>query len=242
MREFNYKRAHKEWALPQFELLPQQVKDLYTHVQTEYADRNQNAKLGMDWLNPESQALFAAVPPEVLAPAAHVIYALGHWDYKDSGNPAKDNHGGYWKFELLAKQSLIERDAIRDYAKSAAPTDSFMDHKEGTDLDHEEIAQKLSPEFKPLFEVVKVMTVNHKPDPFCIGTKHFKTDSMYLDPRAAPCHTCGRPYDEHTYETAVLVRRLTSQDPRLTEPEQAKLKELVQVLTQYKIDGIAFTR
>jgi len=83
MIEFNYVRAHKEWAQPQFDALPDEVKQLFDDVveiggelkqsgasPVQFPDTNQGREL---------RAKFEAIDSETLANASYVIYRYGHW-------------------------------------------------------------------------------------------------------------------------------------------------------------------
>jgi len=241
MKEFNYKRAHDEWALPKFHALSFPLKTLYVDVIEAYKGTHQNKSLGMDWL-PGFEERFNAFDPEELAKAGHIIYGCGHWDYKGAGAWPRDDHGGYWKFELLVKQNLIAR-GYREYNKFKVPTGMFDDHKEGTGLSHDEICDQFKPLVSPEFTAVLVTTVNHKPDIFCIGAKHMKNSpGMILDPTSAPCATCGRPYAEHTFDTVLVLRRTLDEGDKLSDAEKAKLIAIQPKLTEHKLAGVAFTR
>lgn len=241
MKEFNYRRAHAEWALPGFSTLPQSIKDLYADVVFHYAEVHQNRKtLGLPWLE-GFEDRFDAMDPETLARAANVIYGCGHWDYpKNGAGPwPRDNHGGYWKFEILAKLSLSKR-GFTEYKRYGLSEGAFMDHKEGTGLDNDELGGIFMALTLPEFETVRVTTVNHRPDMFCIGPKHF-TD-FGLDVKAAPCAVCGEAHDRHTSDKALIVRRLTCTETNLSMAEEVKLRLLKPEMEFHKIDGIAFVR
>jgi hypothetical protein len=257
MREFNHKRAHREWAFPQWQLLSEAIKVLYMEVQEAYGNTYQLIDLSMPWLEgfPEK---FASIPDEELVHAQMVIQALGHWDSKDNHDLdfPRDKHGTHWKFEKLAKQSLIARGWTSPWP--ATPTDQFMDHKEGTGMDVEEIAKELSSLLSPEFVVCKVDYVNHRlregveritslpRHPFVVGRKHLQNSkSMYLDPRCAPCDYCGHAYDDHISDKVAFIslsRATDSDDFVLTDDEKAKLQSVTEIMDSNKMDGFAFVK
>lgn len=258
-REFNYKRAHREWAVPEFIKLGDDIKALYRRVQVEMAEACQNKSLGLDWPADGSlHAAFAAVDPAALAHAAEVIHALGHWDYRspDDVFPCqRDNIGGYWKFEKLAKQSLIDR-GLQSLIKNGPDVEQFMDHKEGTDFDDDELKQILAPCFAPELILVRVTQVNwrlapsarpRKPiqgHPFVIGAAHFPKDGgMYINVHQAGCAECGCSYEEHLSDhVAVLKRASGSEEPKLTPAEHNRLLGAKPLLEEHKLDGVVFVK
>jgi len=255
MREFNYKRAHKEWALPEWNKLDENFKRLFRMVQEHCAGQHQNKNLGMDWPFDEFKEAFdeaAKNTPAMLAHSGYVIYGLGHWDYKGAGEWPRDSHGGYWKYEHFVKQAL----AARSYSyASFKPYDTekgwMMDHKEGTDYDNDELADMFRPRLADHFEVLDVRNVNfrvrgaakHDGHPFCIGNAHMQNSvGMYLDPRSAPCAQCKLPYDDHESDRVMILRRTGKYLPQyeLTEDEKAALEAIKEDLEVHKVDGFVF--
>jgi len=258
-REFNYRRAHREWAVPQYHALPQAIKDLYTRVIRECKNQNQNNDLGMDWPGPEFKAEFDAIPGPLLAHAGHVIFGLGHWDTPKKGKscsawPSSD-HGAYWKFKTLCQQSMAARNLQHKIFDSDA--DWMMDHKEGTSLDDVELRLMIAPMLAPHLICHAVTAINHRLKDgchalkgknvrhmFCIGQKHFKSDSIYLDPRAAPCDICGCDCDDHVSDHIVVLKLPPDQVDKteLTEDQSACLKALAPFMTEHKLDGFVFVK
>ena len=249
--EFNYERAHREWALPEWEKLPNNIKELYRKVDKLYNGVNQNDALGMDWISDELEAEFAAIDMEELANAARVIHALGRWDYAGAGDWPRSKHGGHWKFQLLAQQTLAKYGCGEsssggrscDVPNSIA--ERFMDHKPGTEYDNKELVKVMAPLLRPLFEVVACEQVNHRPHPFMIGPKHLEKSGMVLDPNVAPCamRGCGLPYSEHTSEKALILKRARYEpENKLREEEVQMLESIKPVLEEHKIDGFGFIR
>lgn len=80
MADFDYARAWREVAVPAYESLPANVRDLLLRVATETADLHQLPDCSMPW--PTDSTLrdaFEKIPAEWLALGAHVINAMGHW-------------------------------------------------------------------------------------------------------------------------------------------------------------------
>lgn len=249
MKEFNYKRAHTEWAVPEYLKLSREIKALFSRVQNEGGEWHQNHDTSIDWPGEDIKAAFDAIPPDQLAYGMQVIYSLGHWDYTGSDNPTpKDKHGAYWKFEILAKRSLIDR-TPRYVWTDCDVSKKFMDHKEGTEYSSDELPD-LARQVCHIYEPVEGRAVNFKVKgqpghPFTIGNGHF-TDSPYLDPNAHGCYWqdykgdshCGLPYKDHTHDVALLVRGPLPK----TDEEKAELEAIINVCKKHnaKIDGIAF--
>ncbi len=247
MKEFNYERAHREWAVPEYNKLSTEIKDLFRRVQQEGQSWKQDDGTSIKWPNDNIKAAFDAIPSDQLSYGMQVIYGLGHWDYPESGC-AKDKHGAYWKFEILAKRSLVERTPYHPWTELKI-ADSFMDHKEGTEYSCDEIpdlVRSVCCIYSPIEADAVNFKVNGRPGhSFMTGNGHFVKDSIYLDPTAHGCYhkdldneLCGRPYSEHTHDVALFVRGPIPE----TEEERAEIVAIVDVCKKYnaKVDGIAF--
>ena len=267
-KEFNYKRARLEWALPEWGKLGEEFKALYRLVQVKLAGVSQNRSLGIDRedCGREVKSRFAelaAKDPEGLARAAHVIHDLGYWDdgeaRKSGDGVPRDEHGGYWKFEILAKQALIEAGGTGELrhkvdAEHTKTVQSFMDHKEGTNFDNGELSGLFTARLAPHFASAEVVCVNFRPHPFVIGQRHFREGSMYPDPKSAPCAHCGKPYDEHTHDTVIaltlcdasveggLAAAAGKDQVTLTRPALDALKGLKDDMDKYHIDGFTVVK
>jgi hypothetical protein len=167
--------------------------------------------------------------------------------------------GAYWKFESLAKASLIARKYVWNEDRLARDLDfdqeSFMDHKPGTTYDNNEKHVLFKELLNGDFEAVKVTTCNHRPHPFCIGTKHVAYASEHCNGilgveamRSAPCamqegsyprRMCGLSYDEHTHETVLMLRPLRDME---NEDAASVLTLIKPLLEEHKIDGIALLK
>jgi len=245
--EFNYDRAHREWALPQWRELPQDVKDLYVLLQASYGSRGQNGEI---------EQCFAAIDGKVLRHALQVIFALGHWDSHDvSLEFPRDTHGGYWKFEQLAKKSLISRGlngGSRWDDELATVVTLFQDHKEGTDLDDDELTRLAKLILSESFEVRKVMHANHRvkgrtnitPHPFYIGNAHFRHNATgVITGREAPCAICQFDLDQHISDRILVLRfKVPPEGEKLNAARVAALKLYEPFILEHKLDGIAFVK
>lgn len=151
----------------------------------------------------------------------------------------------YWKVQLLAESLVRERKG--QFHKTKLDTSSFMDHKPGTEYTLEELPQFFAPKLSGAFDVVDCRDINHRVEdsrgnvisrhPFCIGVKHFRKDSIYLDPRSAPCHICNMDYDSHKHDRVLVVRAARD----MTENEASEiLKSIASEGEAHKLDGIAF--
>lgn len=81
MSEFNFRRAHREWAQPQFARLSVQVRLALQMVIAQADKLQQNKSLDIDWPadNPQLKEAFDAIPVDELGKASRVIYYYGHW-------------------------------------------------------------------------------------------------------------------------------------------------------------------
>jgi hypothetical protein len=182
------------------------------------------------------------VSPDALAWAGEVVYYYGH--LAPMGH-ASQTDGLYWKFQMLAKTSVINRgeaSALKPaQQKMAEELKRFHDHKEGTEYDDTEAGEILAKVTVDGVSVLRVDHVNHTPDIFCIGSKHFKSDSIYLDPTVAPCANCGKPYSEHKSDRVAFVKVLAPDDKTKL---QGALKSLLTSCetSGIKLDGFALVK
>jgi len=252
MKEFNYNRAWEEFVRPEFtKLMPavltlvQSVAEAAPSLEQEGASRQLRST--PPGLVETLVKQLDEIPVEELAWASRVVYYFGHLD--PSGSASQES-GSYWKFEMLAVQSVLGREGNEALRLAKLRMDEVLkeyhDHKEGTEYSNDELAgliQRLLPEVSEMVEVVEAQNVNFKPHPFVIGTKHFPTDGgMFIDPHRAPCAMkgCNLSYEEHTCDRALLVR------PKVDLKEEAPvfqeaLKKILAVLEEnsIKIDGFA---
>lgn len=189
MSEFNFRRAHREWAQPHFQRLSVPVRLALQMVIAQSDKLKQNASLGIDWPTDDAQlkASFDEIPIDELGKAARVIYYYGHWasvsaviahypglpprrfaqgdwdvhtgaaarqwvedldsyncltgerteevryEYERSGFDNTTTVGAYWKFAILARQSLQSRGCKTTDKQFEVllgwDTADFMDHK-----------------------------------------------------------------------------------------------------------------
>ena len=113
-----------------------------------------------------------------------------------------------------------------------------------------EIKKLLQEKLAPEFTVMSIDTINHKPHPYCITPQHLKHNphSIYLgeeqiqqmeSTRGSMCGVpgCNLKYDKHTSDKVCalqLTRNLTQKEA------QDKLKSVLDILSENKIDGFMF--
>jgi hypothetical protein len=251
-RFFNFKRAHDEWARPQFDKLSQQIKRLFEKVVecSEFLGQGKDLSVQFKSLVEDDghaavadlKKSFEACDPQELADAAEVIYACGHWHY-DRERPFGKN-GAYWKFQALVKTHLIKlwghsysEDTVKE--RLGRTTDDFMDHEPGTSYSLDEMPELFQPHLEGVFRVLDAQTVNHDPHPFVIGAKHLTGKSIYLDPDAAPCAApgCNLSYKQHTYDKVLFLQ--AARDLENKEAAEA-LDSVKGLMEEHKLDGFVF--
>lgn len=254
---FNYKRAHKEWSLPQFKALPDDIKALYGRIQKECADTFNrggcNGSLEKD-CPPDIWAVFlrlAAERPLELSRAEVIVDSLGRWDDKTEPEVGwhRDAHGGYFKFGGCACEALIVRaeNELRYKARleEKAVIETYKEHVEGTPYTAVELTKILRRHIKPEFADVWITNVDHKPDQFALGKDIFDTSVKNEDHR---CACCGKRYAEHTHVKLAVLRFARSippdktRDVMLTEDEKNKVKLLAKILKPLGATKFAFRR
>jgi hypothetical protein len=106
-------------------------------------------------------------------------------------------------------------------------------------MDKEQVVIKYQAALKETaFNALRVDTVNHKPDVFMVGPQHFpKDNSMFIKPEQAPCCSCKKDYNEHTYDTVLFLQLVRNVDK---DEAQGILAGLVSMMEQDKIDGVVF--
>jgi len=255
--EFNYKRVWDHQIKPLFEMLSPAIHKALIATALEVEAINQiGASMKVSGQSKELTAMFDAIPTDELAWAKEVVYYYGHLAY---GKQCQEC-GLYWKFQKLASMSLIYRKPYEGEVIHEANVEmertlnTFHDHKEGTEYDNEEVPAyllSLSPKIeRDLIKIYKVDYVNHKPDVFCIGPRHFPNDSgMYIKPEQAPCYSCGQDYSAHTYDRVMFIKPIVNDDE---DPDTVlKNKQIPEILehivelckaSKIKLDGFAFVR
>lgn len=103
--QFDFKTAWLHVAKPAFNVLAQNLRDLYLRVADEAEGLTQKKNLEMPWPDSDLQGAFEEIDSEVLASAAMSIYFYGHWFWIGE-NP---HPGAYWKFTSYADQVLRAR-------------------------------------------------------------------------------------------------------------------------------------
>lgn len=258
-KEFNYKRAWTQYVKPEYDKLYPSISAALDITQKNIDTLSQRgADHALTGVTPEITAAYDAIPTDVLATASQVVYYYGHL----ASDKSLQKGGLYWKFQILADASQAKRedaygpDSPCDKAKRTmdAALEQYHDHEEGTEYSNEELPGYILSQYPTLnndvVSILKVDNVNHKPDVFCIGTKHMKLSTgMYLDPTVAPCDTCGMDYAAHTSDRAMFVKVKNPVDPKTMTEEQNK--ELAGALTaikdacaalNIKIDGFALVK
>lgn len=255
MQEFNYNRAWTEWAVPRFAKLKPEVRELLAMAATAAEKIGQNDNRALPWPKEGNlKSAFDKMDAETLREAATVVHLYGHWHPYNGEVQAIQADGLYWKFKMWADQSLIGRgeEASVTWERNNFRVAAFVDHKEGTEYDNEELGTKYSNAFAGVFEV-KCNNVNHrvvlpggsvdrtyKPHPFTIGMKHFPKDGgMYIDPHAAPCAYCGAPLESHKSDRVLFLKLLR-------DAQKQEINDLLKVFAEQMqhdhIDGVAFVK
>ena len=218
MKEFNYKRAWKEAALPVFRTACDNplfraawldVVRLSPDIrQTNHStNRLRRSDSGDDeaMAAPASMvALAASMDTGTFSKLASMVNFFGHW--ADAPVCARTT-GATWKFQKFAFQCGAHEDNVTGRA--------FMDHKPGSGYDNEEVTEILNGWLNGSgLRVERVQSVNHKVEgysgkghPFVIGPEHFPKDGgMFIQPEQAGCNHCGMPHAAHTHETAAMLK------------------------------------
>ena len=258
-KEFNYKRAWDEYVKPEYENLPNEVHKALNSTRSEVDNINQvDASKTVTGHSKELMAMFDAIPTEILAWASEVVYYYGHLAY---GKQCQ-NGGLYWKFQDLASMSLINRKPYegevlhKTLVKMDKALEAFHDHEENTEYSNEEVPEYIrgiSAHIEEgIVEMRAVKNVNHKPDVFCIGLRHFPKDgSMYIKPEQAPCCNCGQDYSAHTSDRVMLLKPIVKDggDPdTFLKDNQEVIKKIMQHINEIctaakiKLDGFAFVK
>lgn len=224
--EFNYKRAWDEYVSKEFDKLYALIRPVACALWREVGSITQmNMSLRLTGMSDDLKTIFDTVPVDTLAWASEVVYYYGHLGY------GKHQHlqarGFYWKFQKLAVASVLKRNGNEHLRLARVQMKKmlkqFHDHKSGTEYDNEELLTLIRREVEfDALEIVKVKNINHKPDVFCITSRHFPQDGgIYIRPEQAPCGHCGRPYSEHTYDRALFVKRTNEDNNALKKSMQA---------------------
>lgn len=145
--DFDYTRAWREFAWPQWQSLPADVRKLAHDVAQNCGGLAQDRNtLELEWPEDETTRVtlrvrFDAIPAETLAWASQVVYSVGHWcpsipaqytiehtrEYLEALQEGKKLQatGGYWRFSNFADQVLgakIDRPTIsRFYVRKREP-------------------------------------------------------------------------------------------------------------------------
>jgi len=107
---------------------------------------------------------------------------------------------------------------------------------------------KLSIEFSKLLgnlvydckvDAVRYLTEGGEGHPFCIGAKHMRSGGFALDPNAAPCYVCKRPYADHTTVYGLHVWVGFDATLGLTDEFRDKIKSIAEKMKSHELEGIA---
>jgi hypothetical protein len=108
---FDYKRAWRELAKPQYKQLPKEVKQVFQQVIRECSKLNQASDtLDVPFPETDLRSKMEALDNDLLAHAARVIYFFGHWS--SVSQLSSVGGGAYWKFANLADQVLRTRHGV----------------------------------------------------------------------------------------------------------------------------------
>jgi hypothetical protein len=257
--EFNFKRAWDEVVKPVFQNLPAEVHKALNATRAEVDSIKQvGASKTVSGYSTDLMGMFDAIPTSILAWAAEVVYYYGHLAY---GKQCLDG-GLYWKFQDLASMSMIARKPYdgelihQAEVKMKNLLEGFDDHEEGTEYGDDELPAYLlsiSPKLgKGIVKIYKVDHVNHKPDVFCIGPRHFPKDGgMFIKPEQAPCCNCGQDYSAHTSDRVMFLQPIVDhgQDPDTFLKSkhiaiQGVLEHILELTkaASIKLDGFAFVK
>jgi hypothetical protein len=259
-KEFNYKRAWKEYVQPEYLKLSKEVHKTFNALYDEVDNISQvGASKTVTGYSPELMAMFDAIPSEDLAWAHEVVYYYGHLASGKEGQKA----GANWKFQDMANMNLIKRksgEALESlrlaHIKMKKALKDFHDHKEDTEYGNDELPGYLlglSPNIgEGILKIYKADNVNHKPDMFCIGPQHIdKSTGMYLDPNVAPCAHCKQPYSAHTSDRVLVFKPIINDGTdtdTFTKDNSDKIKSILKnvvelcVTNKIKIDGFVFIK
>lgn len=103
----NYRRAWTEFVVPEFLRIYPLIFDAYNATAAAAANMRQikGGTQALTNVTDSLENLFLCIRPETLARAAEIVYWHGHL----ATNGSSQGQGLYWKFQILARQSLIER-------------------------------------------------------------------------------------------------------------------------------------
>ena len=247
-KEFNYARAWREYVKPEFDKLYPAIKAAYDETLKVIDKLDQvGASHQLTGQSLYLTGLYDAIDAKTLAWASQVVYFYGHL----SPEKTAQEGGLYWKFQILADTSFFARKGISSEIAHQAKIkmdktlETFDDHKKGTEYDDKEILELIYSDAPDIgagdVSIVKVDTVNHKPDVFCITGRHMQlSHGMYLDPNVAPCGVCKQPYSAHTHERAIFLKVHTDKEDRIKEAMKRILGFCEE--RKIKVDGFALVK
>ena len=120
MKQFDYRRAWFELAGPLYDRLPDHVRALLARVAETSVALVQRDDYTMAWPDDAGalRAAFAALPSDLLAGSARVVYYVGHWqpsgaDAESARQVPGPSSGATWKYSDYADQVLRDRLGVR---------------------------------------------------------------------------------------------------------------------------------
>jgi hypothetical protein len=146
-------------------------------------------------------------------------------------------------FESL-KDELAKNDADKAWFYM-----DFMDHKEGTKWDDDELPKRYQHLVENEFLIKAVRQCNYNPHPFTIGQNHF--DNGTINVHKAGCafrgkgpgynrfESCGLPFDKHTHEVVMFLECKKTLANKEAAVALFKLKGAFEA-DKVHIDGFAF--
>lgn len=123
---FDFRRAWRELADPEYRKLPERMRELHKRVDFECAGLDQLNDLSMPWpkvkpgeleQSPSLREAFEAQTSEDLAVASRVVWSYGHWMPGGSPRPRSRQTGSTWKFAMYCDQILTLRLGVEAAAK-----------------------------------------------------------------------------------------------------------------------------
>ena len=264
MKEFNYKRAWEELALPAFReavKLPEfRAAWRETVKLSPLIQQTAKSTRRLRFIEPGDTDAAMSPPAPFDALAARVGAALprlgalvNYFGYWATAPVCASTAGATWKFQIFTEQ------ITGNAGELDSETKRFMDHKPGSGFDDEEQAGLVNAwlEESPVAGVrcVRVAGVNYqvkgysgKGHPFVIGAEHFpRNGGMYIDVHQAGCAHCGYSHEDHTHETAAFLSGLAKLSKEELHAILLFLKERIASHNKQtpaepvKVDGFALT-
>jgi len=170
-----------------------------------------------------------------------------NWIWKEFALATEKNLEAFETCNLPFGQDSLEKNAtiLKKRINDIWDTDQFMDHKEGTNPDDDELKDIFSSILSSEFTVVKVTNVNYDPHIPVVGIKAMKHSTSGIIGGDAPCEQCGQRIDSHTSQKVIILKfkkEPEGEKPEFTEVQKELLKSIDELMKLHKLDGIAFTK